>query len=64
MWVAARHLWHGKSQCKCEKGWNNVALRVTTLRIIKDKNAATVISICVKYHNKTRNGDLGFTSST
>ena len=40
----------------CKKSRNNIyQRRVKTLCIVKGKNAATVIFICIKHHNNARN---------
>ena len=44
MWVTARYLWHWKCQSKCEKGRYNIAHKVETLLVNKDKNAVAFFS--------------------
>ena len=54
MWVTARHLWHWKYQCKCEKGRYNITQKVETLLVKKDKSAAAVFSIYIEDYTKAK----------
>ena len=55
-----RYLWHGISQSKCEKGWNNVVQIIKTFLVKQTKKAATVFSVCIEHHHKAKNKNLGF----
>ena len=58
--TAVIDLWHGISQSKCEKGWNNVVQIIKTFLVKQSKKAATVFSVCIEHHHKAKNKNLGF----
>ena len=52
IWVTARYLWQWKCQCKCGKGRYNIAQKVKTLLVYKDKNAVSVFCIYIEVYAK------------
>ena len=54
MWRTATYIWHWKYQCHCQKGRYNIAQKVETLLLNKDKNAVAVFPIYIEDNTKAK----------